>query len=126
VCPLTDEFDNEMSVMLTLPFSSITDTTVTAGLGLRWALTGPFMTNILGGGGGKTGFKHLLEHLAPAAEGWTKDMNKHSFVYNSENINQLDASVQDWLAVVDSSAVEAQRDEILLALIRLKEQTTLI
>ncbi|TVY68921.1 L-carnitine dehydrogenase [Lachnellula suecica] len=61
-------------------------TTVAAGLGLRWALTGPFMTNILGGGGGKTSFKKLLEHLAPAAQGWTKDMNEHSFDYSEESL----------------------------------------
>ncbi|RFU32137.1 hypothetical protein B7463_g4214, partial [Scytalidium lignicola] len=97
---------------------------VTAGLGLRWALTGPFMTNILGGGGGKTGFKHLIEHLGPATQVWKKDMDAHAFKWDTQGIGKLDASVQDLLSTMDPKVVEEQRDEVLVKLILLKTQTS--
>lgn len=40
------------------------DTVVTASLGLRWAVAGPFLTFHLGGG--PAGLRHMLEHLGPA------------------------------------------------------------
>ena len=80
------------------------------------------MTNILGGGGGKEGFRHLLEHIAPGAQLWIKDMNAHAFPYDSDGLERLSNSVQEWLAVVDAGKVEEQRDRVLLELIRLKRQ----
>ncbi|MCJ1310975.1 hypothetical protein MMC25_004644 [Agyrium rufum] len=100
------------------------DTTVTTGVGLRWSVTGPFMCNILGGGGGKDGFKHILEHLGPSSVAWTEDMNAHSFVQNEENIAQLDESVQEWLAHVNLEKLELERNLVLVNLIKEKKETT--
>lgn len=47
------------------------DASIVYGPGLRWALTGPFMT--LHMGGGKAGMRHLLEQFGPALKlPWTK------------------------------------------------------
>jgi 3-hydroxyacyl-CoA dehydrogenase len=53
------------------------DNAVTSGLGLRWAMSGPFMNPSLSGGGGPEGFKRVIDHLGPAAEAWIKDMDAH-------------------------------------------------
>ncbi|KAJ5630006.1 hypothetical protein N7528_003663 [Penicillium herquei] len=97
------------------------DTCVTTGIGLRWALTGPFMTNALGGGGGKGGFRHLLTHLGPAIEGWVKDMNENAFTFSQENIDTLDNSVQNMLGSTEIKEVESQRDTALVELINRKK-----
>lgn len=79
------------------------------------------MTNVLGGGGGKDGFHHLLSHLGPAAEGWVKDMNDHAFKFSEENIQKLDNSVQNMLESTDIKEVEHQRDKALIDLINRKK-----
>ncbi|KAB8221024.1 hypothetical protein BDV33DRAFT_230669 [Aspergillus novoparasiticus] len=101
------------------------DTCVTTGVGLRWAFTGPFMTNVLGGGGGKEGFRHLITHLGPAVQKWTDDMKEHAFVPDETNIKKLDDSVQEMLAVNDVTKVEKERDEALIDLIKRKRNTDL-
>ncbi|KAL4807204.1 3-hydroxyacyl-CoA dehydrogenase, partial [Aspergillus unguis] len=100
------------------------DTCVTTGVGLRWALTGPFMTNVLGGGGGKEGFRHLLTHLGPASQAWIKDMKDNAFVFNEENVQKLDDSVQEMLSEGDAKQVEEQRDEALVDMINRKRAAT--
>ncbi|KAJ9298232.1 hypothetical protein DTO271G3_3837 [Paecilomyces variotii] len=102
------------------------DTCVTTGVGLRWALTGPFMTNVLGGGGGKEGFRHIVTHLGPAFESWTKDMNNHAFVFNDANVQKLDDSVQEMLSESDSKKVEEERDEVLVDMIKRKRAATVL
>jgi len=97
------------------------DTAVTTDLGLRWALTGPFMTNVLGGGGGKEGFRHLLEHLGPAVEVWEADMEKHKFTYTKENMETLNKDVSSWIEHVDLTEMEKERDDVLLDLLQLKQ-----
>lgn len=99
------------------------DTCVTTGVGLRWALTGPFMTNVLGGGGGKEGFRHLVTHLRPAIEGWSQDMKAHAFAFSDENIEKLDNSVQDMLKISDAKKIEEQRDQALIDIIKRKRDT---
>lgn len=103
----------------------VSDTCVTTGVGLRWAFTGPFMTNVLGGGGGKGGFRHLLEHLGPAAQGWTKDMRDHPFVEDENGLKKLDSSVQEMLAANEPTKIENQRDEALIDVIKRKRDTIL-
>jgi 3-hydroxyacyl-CoA dehydrogenase len=44
------------------------DACVTSSLGPRWALTGPFVSNVFGGGGGKDGFRRMMQHLGPASK----------------------------------------------------------
>ena len=82
------------------------------------------MCNILGGGGGKEGFKHLLEHLGPATVVWTKDMNANAFEWTTENKGKLDESVQEWLGKVDMGAIETERDNVLIDIVKLKRENT--
>lgn len=96
------------------------DTTVTTGVGLRWAVTGPYTCNILGGGGGKDGFRNLLEHLGPATRAWTADMSAHAYDWTKENQGKLDKSVQAWLGHTDMQAVKTERYNVLIDLVNLK------
>ena len=79
------------------------------------------MVNALGGGGGAAGFKHLLEHLGPGIQAWTADMKAHEFKMSPETIGKLEASVEDMLKSKDVAAVEAQRDEVLVQLMKMKK-----
>ena len=79
------------------------------------------MSNVLGGGGGREGFRHMLGHLGPAAKVWLDDMNAHPYEYNAENLETLDRSVQEELDRHDSKAVEQQRDGLLMALLNGKK-----
>ncbi|EXK23356.1 hypothetical protein FOMG_19864 [Fusarium oxysporum f. sp. melonis 26406] len=94
------------------------DLCMTTSLGPRWAVTGPLVSNALGGGGGVDGFRHLIEHLGPASEKWLEDIRAHSFKSNHENINLLIASVREELEKEDSAALEARRDRLLVELFR--------
>lgn len=82
------------------------------------------MTNVLGGGGGKEGFRHIVTHLGPASRSWTKDMNNHAFVWNDTNVQILDDSVREMLSEGDSKMVEEQRDEALVDMIKRKRTAT--
>ncbi|TKA47830.1 hypothetical protein B0A55_13137, partial [Friedmanniomyces simplex] len=88
--------------------------------GPRWALTGPFMANISGGGGGKYGFQHLMRHLGPAMQGWLEDMRAHSYDFGEDSLAVCEGSVQEMLGHVDLEEVEKQRDELLVKLLSLK------
>ena len=81
------------------------------------------MTNVLAGGGGNEGFHHFLEHLGPASQVWAKDMNARAFQFDSEGLSRLEQSVKVWLSKVDTAEVEAQRDEFIMNVIRLKAKT---
>ncbi|PLB48402.1 hypothetical protein P170DRAFT_386855 [Aspergillus steynii IBT 23096] len=94
------------------------DKTVTSGLGLRWALTGPIMTNTLGGGGD---FTHFMDHLGPALKSWLDDMDQHRFDIGSEDrVGALKKTVNEWVAQVDLKKHEADRDALLADLVRSK------
>ncbi|EHK19702.1 uncharacterized protein TRIVIDRAFT_46955 [Trichoderma virens Gv29-8] len=97
------------------------DITITSGPGLRWPLTGPFMTNALGGGGS---FRHLLEHIGMSAKPWVEDMRKHAFDLTPESLNTLDESVQSWINNVDIGQVERERDQVLLDLMESKSKAS--
>lgn len=105
------------------------DTTITQGLGLRWSLTGPFMTVILGGGGNPGGFERIANHLGPGLWAWTKDMQAYSVSSEepSKVIQKMIPVVQERLGMVDTMALEKERDELLGEIIRLrKEKKTLM
>ncbi|KAE8414820.1 hypothetical protein BDV36DRAFT_298657 [Aspergillus pseudocaelatus] len=97
------------------------DTCITAGPGLRWSTTGPFVTNILAGGGS---FRHLAEHIGTAAKVWTEDMQKHAFDLNPETINILDVNVRETIGQLDMESLQRDRDEVLLQLMELKSKTS--
>jgi len=48
------------------------DKVVYAGMGLRWAIMGPFLTYHLGGG--EEGLQHFIDHLGPAFSAWWNSM----------------------------------------------------
>lgn len=78
------------------------------------------MSNAMGGGGGTDGFKHLLEHLGPATKTWLDDMREHAFQFNNESLDSLSASVGKELEGKDVQALEAERDRLLVEILRLK------
>ena len=98
------------------------DAAVTTGLGLRWALTGPIITSVLGGGGGPDGIAHLLHHLGPGIMAWMKDMDKHRFEINAATIDNLRAKVSEYVNDANLDELEKERDQALLALIDLKRK----
>ncbi|KAI9924199.1 hypothetical protein ASPWEDRAFT_136896 [Aspergillus wentii DTO 134E9] len=91
------------------------DKTVTSGLGLRWALTGPIMTNTLGGGGD---FNHFMSHLGPALKTWLDDMHRHEFDMDSQHVDVLKERVNEWTSQVNLKEVEERRDDRLVGLIK--------
>ncbi|EGP91169.1 unnamed protein product [Zymoseptoria tritici ST99CH_3D1] len=96
------------------------DAAVTTSLGPRWATVGPFMATAMGGGGGSNGFRHLLEHLGPAAQKWVDDMREHAFELTTENIDSLTRSVDKELQGKDLKELEAERDAKLVELFKRK------
>ncbi|KAF2135505.1 uncharacterized protein K452DRAFT_303503 [Aplosporella prunicola CBS 121167] len=98
------------------------DAAMTTGLGLRWALTGPLMTNALGGGGGMDGFRHLLEHIGPGMAAWEADMREHQFGWSKEDLGAVSGEVGKWMEKLDADEVQKERDEVLLALLKLKKK----
>lgn len=98
------------------------DTAVTSSLGMRWAAVGPFMSNIMGGGGGKDSFLRIQKTIGRAGQAWVKDMREHDFEPTDENLEKIDAGVQQWIDHIDLRKAEEQRDEILLALLDIKSK----
>jgi len=96
------------------------DTAIASGPGLRWALLGPFMNLELSGGAG--GIAHMLEHLGPPIDSWWKDLG--DVTIDHELISQLAQGVQDELGERDIVAVQAERDDVLLSLLALKDKSS--
>lgn len=99
---------------------------MTTSLGPRWALTGPFMSNAMGGGGGAEGFHHILEHLGPATRVWTEDMAKNAFDWSDESCQKLTSSVGEELRAHDPATVAEERDELMVSMLKSKAATTSI
>ncbi|KAK4494782.1 hypothetical protein PRZ48_014138 [Zasmidium cellare] len=102
------------------------DALVTTSLGPRYALMGPFLSNVSGGGGGPDGFRHLLEHLGPAVQGWLKDMKDKQISYDAETYDKLSQSVRKEQDIFDIKEVEKQRDELLVRLLKDKKTASAI
>ncbi|KAH7399177.1 hypothetical protein DE146DRAFT_656804 [Phaeosphaeria sp. MPI-PUGE-AT-0046c] len=100
------------------------DTAVTSGPGLRWAINGPIVTNSLGGGGGRDGFKTRLERLGPAIRSWEQDMSAHRFDWSEESVSALNLEASKWLEAVEWADVNRQRDEVLLQLLAAKSKVS--
>lgn len=98
------------------------DTAIAHGPGLRWALLGPFMNLHLSGGEG--GLRHALEHLGPPIESWWDDLRE---VHLSPELNaKLVEGMDEQLAERSLSETVAQRDDVLLELLRLKAASKLL
>ncbi len=94
---------------------------MTTSLGPRWAVTGPLMSNAMGGGGGSDGFRHMLEHLGPATRGWLDDTRAHSFQWDLQSLDKLSESVFNELKDKNVAALEQKRDSLLVEIFRLKK-----
>jgi 3-hydroxyacyl-CoA dehydrogenase len=94
------------------------DTAIAHGPGLRWALLGPFLNLHLSGGPG--GLRHVMDHLGPPIESWWADMRP---VTIDEPLKAaIVAGGEDELAGKSMADITADRDRVLLALMRLKAE----
>lgn len=98
------------------------DTAMTMGIGLRWALNGPIVTNSLGGGGGKEGFTQRLERLGVGIRAWEQDIADHRFDWSESAVEALTSGVGDYLDQMDVQKLKSERDEALLEIIALKKR----
>lgn len=90
---------------------------MTSGLGIRWAVNGPLMTNVLGGG---RNFGHFIDHIGPAVHSWKVDMHKYEYNGEPEQKERLKERVGEYVEGVDLDAVEEKRDEFILNCLQLK------
>lgn len=102
----------------------VKDTCMTASLGPRWAVVGPFMANAMGGGGGGDGFRHMLEHLGPANREWLEDTRAHNFHWDLKALDRLTESVLQELDGKDVPALERERDERLVQVLKIRSSDT--
>lgn len=118
------------------------DACVTSSLGLRWALTGPLLTNVLGGGGGKDGFRKFMRHIGPAFVDCKRDMDEQQRQLGewvddtagdghasegsaaAENVAKVEASVLEELAEMDAERLDEERIRELIRLIKSKKGTS--
>lgn len=100
------------------------DTAMSTGPGLRWALVGPHMTNIMGGGGGKDSFAHFVSHLSPAVKSWKQDMDEKSFSFDKEDLDVVSGEVNRWVEHKDLNRVKQEMDDALLSVLEVKSKTS--
>ncbi|KAK4048329.1 hypothetical protein OIV83_004851 [Microbotryomycetes sp. JL201] len=99
------------------------DDVVTNSIALRWAIQGPFLTKVLGGGGGGTdGFRHHLAHVGKAANEWVADMKSHAFEPTPEANEKLVQSVDLELKSLGDVDLETTRDKFLLEVLESKSK----
>jgi carnitine 3-dehydrogenase len=96
------------------------DTAIAHGPGLRWAVMGPFMNLHLSGGEG--GVAHVLDHLGGPIESWWHDLGAPSMT--PELKRKVVEGVASALANREREALEADRDQLIVDLIRAKSQAT--
>jgi 3-hydroxyacyl-CoA dehydrogenase len=94
------------------------DTAISAGPGLRWALTGPLLTQHFSGGG--LGLRHVLAHLGPAQVAWWADLGRPDLT--PELIEALARGVDEELGDQDETALLARRDAALRELLASKRR----
>ena len=97
------------------------DTAISNGPGLRWALLGPFATQHLSGGEG--GIRHVLDHLGPPMDGYWQDLfpTRLTEDVKSAVLAGTLEEIRDW----DMEEVVRRRDEMLVALLRMRAQAML-
>ncbi|WP_412850745.1 3-hydroxyacyl-CoA dehydrogenase NAD-binding domain-containing protein [Chryseobacterium sp. PMSZPI] len=90
------------------------DDIMTASLGIRWAVGGPFVSFHLGGGDG--GFPFFLHHLGPGMELIWKDEMSKPVAYDEKTIQLLDQQVKDHYGNISLTQLAEDRDEHQIAL----------
>ncbi|KAK4053944.1 hypothetical protein OIO90_003781 [Microbotryomycetes sp. JL221] len=97
------------------------DDVVTNSIALRWAIQGPFLTKVLGGGGGGIdGFRHHLSHVGKAAGEWIEDMRRNAFESTPESNEKLVESVQKELKTIENVDLKSTRDQFLIQVLQSK------
>lgn len=96
------------------------DTAVSTGPGLRWALTGPYTTNVLAGGNDPDAFGHFMSHLGPAVSGWKKDMDENKFSFEETETQQLTEKVKPFVEQNDFENVRRDMGDGLIDLLEMK------
>ena len=97
------------------------DAAIAHGPGLRWALLGPFLNLHLSGGAG--GFAHMLAHLGPPTEAMWRDLGR---VELTPEVSALvGRAVMERVGALDLPAVVAERDAVLVGLLKAKAGTGL-
>jgi carnitine 3-dehydrogenase len=94
------------------------DAAISNGPGLRWALLGPLVNQHLSGGPG--GLAHTLEHLGPPAQTWMDDLGRARLTPSL--VELLVGGVDHELDGIDQDDLVAQRDELLIDLVRQKRE----
>lgn len=94
------------------------DTAIASGPGLRWALTGPLLTQHLSGGG--QGLRHVLHHLGPSQVAWWATLGEPDL--DDDLIETLARGVDDELGDTDETDVLSRRDQALHELIETKRR----
>jgi 3-hydroxyacyl-CoA dehydrogenase len=94
------------------------DTALSWGPGLRWGVMGNMMLNHLGGGPG--GIEHFLQQFTGPMTAWWKTLG--SPVLTPEVQKKLIDSVHAEVGSRSIEELEAERDEILLGLIELRNK----
>ncbi|CAK1362692.1 L-carnitine dehydrogenase [Cercospora beticola] len=97
------------------------DTAMSTGPGLRWALAGPYMTNVLGGGAGEDPFGHFIKHLGPAIEGWKKDMDEKKFEWQETDVDGLIEKVKPFVDAKDREGARRDMGDGLIELLEMKK-----
>lgn len=93
---------------------------IAQGPGLRLALMGPHMVFNLTGG--KGGFEAMLEQFGPPIEGWWKDMQKTPTLTPELKAKLIDG-IREEMGDRTIDDLEAQRDERLIALLKMLKET---
>lgn len=115
------------------------DACVTTSLGLRWALTGPLLTNALGGGGGSEGFSKFMKHIGPAFVECKRDIDEQqerlggwidgdggendtseAKTQAQKNVRAVETSVLDELSKMDADKLNEERVKELIRMIKSK------
>ncbi|KMO44040.1 3-hydroxyacyl-CoA dehydrogenase [Methylobacterium tarhaniae] len=94
------------------------DAAIAHGPGLRWALMGPCLLNHLSGGPG--GLAHTLDHLGPLMEAMWADLGDPRLT--PELKQALVRGLEQALEGRDRDAMVAQRDRLLVDLVRQKRE----
>ncbi|MCD9145721.1 3-hydroxyacyl-CoA dehydrogenase NAD-binding domain-containing protein [Streptomyces albireticuli] len=93
------------------------DDIVTASIGLRWAVAGPFRTFHLGGGPG--GLPHFLQHLGRAMEGTWPGLGNPTF--DAPTVARLTTQAREAFGDLPVGELAARRDRAQIALMRALE-----
>lgn len=95
------------------------DTAISNGPGLRWAIIGPLAAQHLSGGAG--GMRHLLEHLGPPTQKWMDDLGAPQLT--EALADKLVSGMDDEMAGIDQAGLVADRDRLLVDIMRLKRSS---